>query len=266
MFFRAKQAGGRTYLQLVRNEWRDGKTRQQVIATLGRLDKLRESGELLKLLRSGTRFNINSINCEAGGAEEETLSTHQVGKLVRVSPSTVVSWTNSGKLRAFRTPGGHRRVRLVDLQRFLAENNLPVPAALQPAPGATRSRVFVVDDEPLVIRTIQRSLASYPGVEVEGCTDGVEALVQIGALRPDLVLLDVYMEGIDGFEVCRRLHRLPPPLAIVAMTAFPSEEDRSRILNYGALEYWVKPVRPEEVVRLLQEAGEKECLAENVPR
>lgn len=266
MFFRAKQAGGRTYLQLVKNEWRDGKTRQQVIATLGRLDKLLESGMFGSLLRSGTRFNISSISCDGAASEDDTLSTHQVGKLVRVSPSTVVSWTNSGRLRAYRTPGGHRRVRLGDLQRFLAENNLPVPAALQPAPAATASRVFVVDDEPLVIRTIQRSLGGYPGIEVDGCTDGIEALVRIGALQPDLVLLDVYMEGIDGFEVCRRLHRLQPPLTIVAITAFPSDEDRSRILNYGALEYWVKPVRPEEVVRLLQQVGEKECLARNVPR
>ena len=262
MFIRAKQAGGRTYLQLVRNEWRDGKTQQRVLATLGRLDKLLESGQLDTVIRSGTRFTTSNINY-AEPQETSLLSSHQVSKLLQVSPSTVVSWTNSGRLPAFRTPGGHRRVRLSDLRRFLTENHLPLPPELQGGPAAAKHRVFVVDDEPIVIRTIQRSLASQGSVEVDGCSDGVEALVRIGAWQPDLVLLDVHMEGIDGFEVCRRLHRLQElsTLAIVAITAFPSEEDRTRILNYGALDYWVKPIPAEDVLKVLEVGGEKQGVA-----
>ena len=76
----------------------------------------------------------------------------------------------------------------------------------------------------------------------------------IGATVPDLVLLDIYMEGIDGFEVCRRLKMIPgtADLPIVAMTSFPSEEARARILDYGAMDYWVKPLQPERLVELIQ--------------
>ena len=266
MFLRAKHSGRRIYLQLVKNEWRDGKTQQRVLATLGRLDKLLESGDLGSLLRSGTKFTSSSINYTA--QEGTVLTSHQVSRLLQVSPSTVVSWTNSGRLQSFRTPGGHRRVRLADLRDFLVQSKLPVPPELQgAAPAAASSRVFVVDDDPLVIRAIQRSLAPYQdrGVEVEGCTDGVEALVLIGALQPDLVLLDIHMEGIDGFEICRRLNRLERPtrFAVVAITAFPSAEDRSRMLNYGALDYWVKPIQPEAVLKLLgvQEEGMGQVVA-----
>ena len=56
MFFRAKKSGPRTYLQIVENRWEDGRARQRVIATLGRLDKLQADGELEGLLRSGARF------------------------------------------------------------------------------------------------------------------------------------------------------------------------------------------------------------------
>ena len=56
MFFREKVSGARTYLQLVENRWEDGKSRQRVVATIGRMDHLEESGELEAILRSGARF------------------------------------------------------------------------------------------------------------------------------------------------------------------------------------------------------------------
>jgi two-component system, OmpR family, response regulator len=252
MFIRAKQVGSRTYLQLVRNEWCGGKTQQTVVATLGRLDKMLESGELLSILRSGTKFVSSSINYI--DRDRELLSTHRISRLLEVSPNTVIGWTDSGRLRSVRTSGGHRRVRPTDLRDFLVQSRLPLPPELQGGDGARR--VFVVDDDALTIRAIQRSLAPYRdrGVEVDGCTDGVEALVLIGAEQPDLVLLDIHMEGIDGFEICRRLNRLERParFPVVAITAFPSAEDRSRMLNYGALDYWVKPIDPEAVLRVLK--------------
>ena len=112
----------------------------------------------------------------------------------------------------------------------------------------------------MVIRAIQRSLAQREdlALEVEGCHDGIQALVLIGARQPDLVLLDIYMAGLDGFEVCRRLRSMPQlgGLKIVAITAHPSEEARARILDYGASDYWVKPVSAEQIVGALAETGE----------
>ena len=254
MFFRQKRSGARNYLQIVENRWKDGKTQQRVVATVGRLDKLQKSGEIDSLIRSGARFCGSSYNEISYTDDELALSSHQVGRLLQVSPSAVVGWINQGKLRAHRTPGGHRRIKVGDIRRFLEQRGMPLPAMLreQPYSGV---RIFVVDDEPAVIRSIQRAFQKHGGpYDVEGCEDGIEALVRIGAAIPDLVLLDIYMEGIDGFEVCRRLRRIPQleGTQIVAMTAHPSEEARARILDYGAVDYWVKPVRVEQVLALLE--------------
>src|SRR5512139_1741973 len=92
MFFRSKQSGGRTYLQLVQNEWRDGRAQQRVIATLGRLDRLVQSGGLDSLIRSGARFNRLRADLPSPGAGQPRLSSRQVGQMLQVSPSTVTGW------------------------------------------------------------------------------------------------------------------------------------------------------------------------------
>lgn len=258
MFFRRKQSGSQTYLQLVESNWKSGKSTQRVIATVGRLDKIVESGELESLVQSASKFCKNSINYYSFMNDGLCLTSHQVGRLLQVSPSTVVGWINQGKLEAFRTPGGHRRIQVGDLRRFLTSNRIPVPAELGRTPEVRR--VFVVDDDPLVIKAVRRALEPHVRagqVEVDGCEDGIKALVRIGALQPDLVLLDIYMEGLDGFEVCRRLKQIPDVdgLRIVAMSAQPSEEDRRRILDRGAIDYWPKPVRAEQIMGVLEEVG-----------
>jgi excisionase family DNA binding protein len=253
MFFRSKQSGGKTYLQLVENQWREGRTQQRVIATVGRLDRLLESGGLESLLQSGSRFCRGGVGLLATATDEATFTSHQLGKLLQLSPSTVLAWINQGRLPAHRTPGGHRRIKLGDLRAFLREHRLPVPAELG---GPGRKRIFLVDDDPQFQQGLRRAIEQAHGdrYEIDGCQDGIEALVLIGALQPDLVLLDIHMEGIDGFEVCRRLRRIPrlAELKIIAVTAFPSEEARARIMDYGATDYWAKPVRVEQVVAQLE--------------
>lgn len=253
MFFRRKRSGNKTYLQLVQNEWDDGRSKQRVVATVGHLDELVESGELDSLIESASRYcqvQNNSYSFNDGLC----FTSHQVGQLLQVSPSTVVGWINQGKLPAFRTPGGHRRVRAGDLRRFVATTRMPLPRELRGQPGVRR--VFVVDDDPMVIKAIRRSLRGVRAeVEVDGCEDGIKALVLIGAARPDLVLLDIYMEGLDGFEVCKRLKQIPEleSLRIVAMSAQPSDEDRTRILEHGAIDYWPKPVRAAQILEVLEQ-------------
>ena len=258
MFFRRKQSGKKTYLQLVENEWSSGKSKQRVIATVGQLDELIESGGLSSLVQSASKYCDNRNSNYSLIDDGLCFSSHQVGQLLQVSPSTVVGWINQGKLRAFRTPGGHRRVRAGDLRRFLADTRMPLPRELRRKPGTRR--VFIVDDDPLVIKAIRRSMRQHTrggGLEIDGCEDGITALVRIGALRPDLVLLDIYMEGLDGFEVCRRLKRISDleGLRIVAMSARPSAEDRARILDRGAFDYWPKPVRAEQILEVLEQGA-----------
>src|SRR3989442_68748 len=100
-------------------------------------------------------------------------------------------------------------------------------------------RILVVDDDPLVATTIQRELQPE-GYEVEVALGGAGAFDQARDRRPDLVVLDGMMPGIDGLEVCRQL-RADGDLPILFLTARTTTADRVRGLDSGADDYLVKP-------------------------
>jgi two-component system response regulator MprA len=106
---------------------------------------------------------------------------------------------------------------------------------VSPAPR----RILVVDDDPMVATTIQRVLRPE-GYEVDVALGGTAALEQARAHRPDLVVLDLMMPGIDGLEVCRPL-RADGSLPILMLTARSGTADRVRGLDTGADDYLVKP-------------------------
>jgi DNA-binding response OmpR family regulator len=109
-------------------------------------------------------------------------------------------------------------------------------------------RVLVVDDEPTIVEIVGRYL-ERAGYETAGAGDGFEALESAAVERPDLVVLDLMLPGIDGIEVMRRLRELPgPPLAVILLTARGEESDRLVGLRQGADDYVVKPFSPAELV------------------
>jgi two-component system, OmpR family, response regulator MprA len=100
-------------------------------------------------------------------------------------------------------------------------------------------RILVVDDDPMVATTVQRVLRPE-GYEVDVALGGAQALEQARAQRPDLVVLDLMMPGVDGLEVCRQL-RANGNLPILILTARSGTADRVRGLDTGADDYLVKP-------------------------
>jgi DNA-binding response OmpR family regulator len=119
-------------------------------------------------------------------------------------------------------------------------------------------RVLIVDDEPNIVLSLE-FLLRQRGIEVAVARDGESALAAVEATPPDVVLLDVMLPGIDGYEVCRRL-RADPRLVgmrIVLLTARGREVERVRGLEEGADLYVTKPFSTQhlmaEVERLLGE-------------
>ncbi|GIJ11007.1 response regulator transcription factor [Micromonospora andamanensis] len=108
-------------------------------------------------------------------------------------------------------------------------------------------RVLVVDDDPTVSDVVRRYL-EQAGCEVQLAVDGADGLAAIAAARPDLVVLDLMMPGIDGLEVCRRIRRQLPDLPVVMLTALGEEADRVLGLEVGADDYVTKPFSPRELV------------------
>jgi DNA-binding response OmpR family regulator len=108
--------------------------------------------------------------------------------------------------------------------------------------------VLVVDDEPTIVEVVARYL-ERAGFETHEAADGTEALRIAGEHRPDLVVLDLMLPGIDGLEVMRQLHeRAGPRIAVILLTARGEESDRLVGLRDGADDYVVKPFSPKELV------------------
>lgn len=113
-------------------------------------------------------------------------------------------------------------------------------------PPAAPARILVVDDDPTVAEVVAGYL-DRAGFHVERAGDGADALARAAARRPDLVVLDLMLPGMDGLEVCRRL-RGQGPVPVVMLTARGDEDDRILGLEIGADDYVTKPFSPRELV------------------
>lgn len=123
---------------------------------------------------------------------------------------------------------------------------MPSPSD-RPAAAQTAT-VLVVDDEPTIVEIVGRYM-ERAGFETYTAADGYQALDAANAHRPDLVVLDVMLPGIDGIEVMERLQERPgPPIAVILLTARGEESDRLVGLRHGADDYVVKPFSPAELV------------------
>lgn len=161
------------------------------------------------------------------------MSTSAVAKLIGASVASVAHWVDEGLLKAGRTPGGHRRILVEDLTRFLHQQGLPIPAQLAPS----APKVLVVDDDEAVTRWVAEEIkAAHPDYEVKQAQDGFSAGDLVGSWKPDVVILDLRMPDLDGFEVCRRIKAKEETAktAVIAMTAYFSPETETRILECGA--------------------------------
>jgi DNA-binding response OmpR family regulator len=112
-------------------------------------------------------------------------------------------------------------------------------------------RVLVVDDDPTVSDVVRRYL-EREDFSVRLAGDGRSALDAYRQERPDLVVLDLMLPGIDGLEVCRRLRTQDPTLPIIMLTALGEESDRVLGLEIGADDYVTKPFSPRELVLRVQ--------------
>jgi two-component system response regulator MprA len=119
-------------------------------------------------------------------------------------------------------------------------------------------KILIVEDEEQIASFLRRGLA-YEGYEVETAADGESALAKARDARPDLVVLDLMLPGMDGLEVCRRLRTAHSSLPILILTARDSVSDRVQGLDAGADDYMVKPFALAELLArvraLLRRAG-----------
>ena len=117
-------------------------------------------------------------------------------------------------------------------------------------------RVLIADDHRLFAKTIEAVLAGYDGIEVVGrAANGREAIRLCLELQPDIVLMDLEMPVMDGFDATQRIRKLGVPVAVLILTASQSPEDANRALTVGAQGYLTKDRITSELHALILELG-----------
>lgn len=174
------------------------------------------------------------------------LTPNEVAQWMMVSPITVRGWAQKGLLQAEVTPGGHRRFRAEEVERFARQWN--------PAGNKGPLRVLIVDDDRAVVGFLKELLDD--GVHhtvVDSAFDGFEAGRKVHIFSPDIVLLDLMMPGINGLEVCHQIKQIPgqTDVRVIVMSGYLDPKNEAALLAAGAECCLSKPLDTQRLLSLL---------------
>ncbi|NMG50448.1 response regulator [Azoarcus communis] len=162
------------------------------------------------------------------GTPREFISTAQAAKQLGLSLGAVQQMVESGKLVAWKTAGGHRRIRQDSVDALLAQAQPSRTRGPRNAGEETdRFRVMVVEDDELLRHVYREALERWAlPLDVRIFEHGLDALMAVGRQPPDLLITDLRMNGVNGFEMIRRLRDNPATLdiAIVVVSSLSAEE------------------------------------------
>ena len=183
----------------------------------------------------------------------EFCSTREAASLLGVSLRTAQLWVESGVLRAWKTAGGHRRILKSSIDAILRERERAVE-------GATKAggfRILVVEDDPDLLKLYRLHIAGWGlPVTLATATSGFEGLIRIGELKPDLLIADLNMPGIDGFRMIRTLSTNPDfrDMDIIVVTALGNNEIADRGGLPENIRIFVKPAPFSTLEQLARES------------
>ena len=177
---------------------------------------------------------------------DEIFTIPQAANRCAISRWTLMKCVNSGELKALRTPGGHYRILKEDLEDFIVKKNM-VPLIHN---RSSSKRILIVDDDAQVQKLLTVMLSSKK-YKTETASSGFEAGAKVVKFKPDLIILDLIMPEMSGFEVCRQIKKDPETshIKILAFTGYDSKESRDRIMEAGADDYMVKPVEKDVLLQ-----------------
>lgn len=175
---------------------------------------------------------------------KRAVSTMDAAKECGVHYTTIRRWILEGLLPAYETPGGHLRILRRDLAVFLESRKFK---GRRPAGGPVR--VLVVDDDAIFRQSAVEFLSRRDGLSVKEAADGFTAGRMVTEFMPHVVILDLLMPGVDGFQVCRSIKSSPRTrhIAILVLTGFPTDDHLKRVRECGADVCVAKPIELDDL-------------------
>jgi len=177
------------------------------------------------------------------------LSIPQAAEFCSLSRGTIWKYVKTGELKASLTPGRQYRILNKDLELFMREKGMYPFAKYQPA----SKKILIVDDDSQIQKVLTNVLSAQK-YETAVASDGFEAGVKVTEFKPGLIILDLFMPGMDGFEVCKRIKENPlsSQTKILAITGYDTEENKDRIMEAGADGYMAKPFLKDEILQQIE--------------
>jgi excisionase family DNA binding protein len=189
--------------------------------------------------------NITQSAPDAGYDAAQFCSTKEAARLLGVSHRTVQLWVENGSLQAWKTAGGHRRITMESINKRVGARQEAISMApAQGAPASLQKKVLMVDDDRTLLRLYELEMDGWDmPLTVMKAYDGFEALIQIGAERPDLLISDLSMPGMDGFRMIRTLRENPAyaGMAIIVISGLEKASMQAMGLP-GDIPVFPKPV------------------------
>ena len=175
----------------------------------------------------------------APASEPDWLTLGQAAKFLGVAQSTIRKWSDQGRVPAFYTPGGHRRYRRRDLETFLDRSG--------PGGRTDGPLVLVVDDDAR-LREFMRVNLTMEGYSVREAASAEEALEVIEDTAPELVLLDVVMPGVDGWQMLQRMQERHGSIPVIMFSGKVDENSAAEAEERGARAFVGKPFDPQQLI------------------
>jgi excisionase family DNA binding protein len=163
--------------------------------------------------------------------QPELFTASDVARFCQVDLKTIHNWADKGEIRHFRTPGRHLRFRRLDVLDFLRKYGYPIPEVLRMG----KPKVVVIDDDPAVLAALRKTLARK--FDLTTFQDPFDALVAVGALQPDALVIDVKMNALDGLRALERLRTIEATAHIRCIVYSAHEEAKKAATDAGAYDF-----------------------------
>ncbi len=184
----------------------------------------------------------------------------EAATLCGVVNQTALNWIRAGYLKAFQTPGGQFRIYPEDLADFMEKRGIEIPPDLQKILDAKKAEqkkktFLIVDDDKafnkVTCEYLQKNLVD---VEIFQAYDGFEAGSLFSKEKPQLVILDLNLPGVDGIEVCRKIRQADGEnkTDVIIITAMEDEESQAKCQELGVASYIHKPVNLTNLLEIIK--------------
>lgn len=181
-------------------------------------------------------------------------SIGEIARICQVNPTTVYRWIVDGKVRSFKTMGGHNRIWEKDAVHLF--NSLQIPPLKIKESGGKKNdgtTILIVDDEESVRKLVLRWLAPlFPTAKFDEAADGYEAGFKMRDQQPTMVVLDLVLPGVDGLRVCRQIRSTYYPTKVLAISGYNHEQSEADALNAGADAFLAKPLDRKQFVEIFK--------------